>query len=687
MAKQWDIRSDFSIVPLPDRSVLLIGERLRVHLPEITVDQLEALLHSGEQTELLARLRQASLLAPAGGTLPREQAGFWEACGIPAADAAARLAAGSVTIAGSREFVGVLSEALERSRVRVSPAGAIRIVECVDYLDEVLGRINSAGLESRQPWLLARPGGRESWVGPLFQPGRNACWCCLRHSLLENRHADLPLWGAGVRMPAEGRVSLPANLTIVAGVVALELVKWIVMGESRLCRGLLTIDSATAETHFHPIVRRPDCPYCQGLGRPAVWGAPRVPAPDLEAPVRHLSRITGFLSGLERRSCESWSPIEIWSADYVRPLNLRNPFLGPPPGICVGRGISEQEARAACLFEGVERYSSFSRGTEEVVRANEMQLQSRVLPLRDLLQFSERQISERARTNTAVDTELAIPEPLDASTQIDWVELECRTGGPAAYAPASYVYLGYAEPSGCFCAADSNGCAAGADDDSALLSGMSELVERDAAALWWYNRATRPQVSIDNLEHPFLRSVEATFAANSRRIWLLDLTTEWGIPVFAAISCDHSGNRIAWGLGASLSPESAAISAITETVQAIYSLEGRAAESPECRYWWKEAAIGDHEYLLPHGLSDGADQPARGIQDLFHKARELELEVFTANLSRPEIGIPVVRVVIPGLRPAGPRFSPGRLFEAPVRLGWINEPKREEEMNPRPLLL
>jgi ribosomal protein S12 methylthiotransferase accessory factor len=53
--------------------------------------------------------------------------------------------------------------------------------------------------------------------------------------------------------------------------------------------------------------------------------------------------------------------------------------------------------------------------------------------------------------------------------------------------------------------------------------------------------------------------------------------------------------------------------------------------------------------------------------------------------TRPDVGIPVVKVVVPGLRPFYARFGPGRLYEVPVRLGHRSRPALFEELNPVPL--
>ena len=57
------------------------------------------------------------------------------------------------------------------------------------------------------------------------------------------------------------------------------------------------------------------------------------------------------------------------------------------------------------------------------------------------------------------------------------------------------------------------------------------------------------------------------------------------------------------------------------------------------------------------------------------------------NQTRAEIGLPVVKVIVPGLRHFWARYAPGRLYDVPVRLGWLRAPTPEEELNPIPMFL
>jgi len=51
------------------------------------------------------------------------------------------------------------------------------------------------------------------------------------------------------------------------------------------------------------------------------------------------------------------------------------------------------------------------------------------------------------------------------------------------------------------------------------------------------------------------------------------------------------------------------------------------------------------------------------------------------------VGLPVAKVVVPGMRSWWARFAPGRLYTLPVQLGWLSHPKRESELNPDHLIV
>jgi ribosomal protein S12 methylthiotransferase accessory factor len=63
-------------------------------------------------------------------------------------------------------------------------------------------------------------------------------------------------------------------------------------------------------------------------------------------------------------------------------------------------------------------------------------------------------------------------------------------------------------------------------------------------------------------------------------------------------------------------------------------------------------------------------------------AAGIGMETFVLDQTRPDIGLSVAKVMVPGMRHFWKRFAPGRLYDTPVKLGWLDTPKTEAELNP-----
>ena len=60
-------------------------------------------------------------------------------------------------------------------------------------------------------------------------------------------------------------------------------------------------------------------------------------------------------------------------------------------------------------------------------------------------------------------------------------------------------------------------------------------------------------------------------------------------------------------------------------------------------------------------------------------------EVLVLDQTRSDVELPVVKMIVPGLRHHYARFAPGRLFDVPVQRGWLESPTAEEHLNPIPM--
>ena len=152
--------------------------------------------------------------------------------------------------------------------------------------------------------------------------------------------------------------------------------------------------------------------------------------------------------------------------------------------------------------------------------------------------FSKKQYQERDAWNAKGSQFQIVPDYLDERETIDWSPVWSITHNCVRYLPTSYLFYGYpVAPSGRFTSwSDSNGAAAGSSFEDAVLQGLYELIERDAVAIWWYNRLQKTAVDLDALQNPFLNEMKDWFSKIDREFWVLDLTTDIGIPTFVCIN-------------------------------------------------------------------------------------------------------------------------------------------------------
>src|SRR5438094_691673 len=90
----------------------------------------------------------------------------------------------SIDVQGAAE----LGAALRKLGVRVvNRAPDLTVALVSDYLERRLGELNRQHLSDRTPWVLVQPSGIFPLVGPVFSPGKSACWTCLFDRMIRNR--------------------------------------------------------------------------------------------------------------------------------------------------------------------------------------------------------------------------------------------------------------------------------------------------------------------------------------------------------------------------------------------------------------------------------------------------------------------------------------------------------------------
>jgi ribosomal protein S12 methylthiotransferase accessory factor len=696
------------------------------------VEELAGRLSAAEVYHVLRQLGKKGHIAEGNGPVPAREKAFWYMHDIDPVAAAGRLAETPVSVncLGGVESQP-LATALHAAGVRVadgSAAGELVVVATDDYLRAGLEACNREGLGTGRPWLLVKPVGCQILIGPLFRPGHTGCWECLAQRLRANREAEVYVQHrAGWTDPFPVACADTAATRAVAwNLAATEVARSVARGGSSDLEGrILTLDVLSWKTETHTLVRRPQCRACGNPGEhrePAIilQGCPKrfthegghrsvAPEETLRRYGHHVSRLTGVITALGRFPCADDGLVNVYGAghNFARRQGSLAELKKNLRSDCAGKGVSDLQAKASGLCEALERYSGVFRGDEHRTWARLRDLGDAALHPNDCMLYSEKQYRERAAWNARGSAWNDVPEPFDEGAAADWTPVWSLTRRAVCYLPTAYCYYDYPQEP-LTCAACSNGSAAGNTLEEAILQGFFELVERDHVALWWYNRARRPAVDLDSFDEPYLRRLVGYLRDRQHRdLWVLDLTADLHIPVFVALSrrTDRRPEEILCGFGAHFDARIALLRAVTELNQmltwVLTDREGNrlvreSLDDPEALAWLRNATQDNQPYLVP------AEGPCRAVTD-FPESRGTDLrddvlacqalverqglELLVLDQTRPDIGLPVVKVIVPGLRHYWARYAPGRLYDVPVRLGWQPRPLGEEELNPVPLFL
>jgi len=220
-------------------------------------------------------------------------------------------------------------------------------------------------------------------------------------------------------------------------------------------------------------------------------------------------------------------------------------------------------------------------------------------------------------------------------------------------------------------------------------------VERDAYAIWWYNRLRRAEVDLSQFNDSYVRDLHTQLAEADRKLWVLDVTSDLGIPTYVAIShwMQNGKENIEFGSGAHFDPRIAMLRTLTELNQFLsIGLMGGGTGEKSSLDGFTPLRLRDHPFLTPSGhptVQAGCSAnvgPINNTRDqvlaCVNIARRAGLDFLVLDQTRPDVEVPVVRVIVPGLRHFYRRFAPGRLYDVPVKLGLLDRPLLESELTP-----
>ena len=682
------------------------------------VGELQQSFPTDKIEEAIKRLIERRYIVPASRNPADAVAGYWASLGLPPGIAEknfenCRVALQAIDVAGATELGTALSE-LGVRLVKRSPDLTVTLVS--DYLERRLAELNRQHVSDHSRWLLVQPSGAFPLVGPAFRPGKSACWTCLFDRMIRNREVKGFLDRGAARRVATSPLARDAVGQSSIQFAALEIAKAIATDfRTELHDHIVSLDLLGSTIAKHYVAARPQCPTC---GTKKLQNPRRAPSPIELGPGarlvmtsggyrtvssrttvarfrKHVSPLTGVVTRLERIEADLPLNTNYYAAhNFSAPAQSVDQLRSGLTGGSFGKGSTAEQGEASALMEAIERYSGIFQGDEIRMkrRFTEFAPGDAILP-NDVLLYSDAQYRTRQTPTHESDDSQPVPDPADPSARIEWSPVWSLRDDRFKYLPTSLLYFFYDGPAAFH--ADSNGCAAGNTLEESIVQGFLELVERDSYAIWWYNRLQRAEVDLGQFDDSYVRDLQTQLAETGRRLWVLDVTSDLGIPTYVAILhwMQNGQENIEFGSGAHFDNRIALLRALTELNQflSVGLMGGGSGEKPSLD-GSTPLRLQDYPFLTPSGHpkippDSGSkfgplDNTRQQVDACVAIARRAGLDFLVLNQTRPDVEVPVVRVIVPGLRHFYRRFGPGRLYDVPVKLGLLDRPRLESELTP-----
>jgi ribosomal protein S12 methylthiotransferase accessory factor len=295
---------------------------------------------------------------------------------------------------------------------------------------------------------------------------------------------------------------------------------------------------------------------------------------------------------------------------------------------------------------------------------------------------------ELARSHELVDT-AGLPRVSTGSFHdgrpILWCEARALGGGRPLWVPYELVHTNFTLPlpagSGYF-TMSSNGLASGNHLLEAQSHGTCELIERDALALWdaaGGSRSAVGRIDLESIDDRSCAGVLAAIRAAGLAIGIWDITSDIGVAAFACVLADRAPNHVgqvytSHGSGCHPSRAIALLRALTEAAQTRLTFIAGTRDDADREFFERardpariERLRGELDapgegrgfHAVPTRESDDFEDDLRWLLERL-AAAGIE-QVAAVDLTQPRFGIPVVRVIAPGLESLHgiPGYVPG----------------------------
>lgn len=320
--------------------------------------------------------------------------------------------------------------------------------------------------------------------------------------------------------------------------------------------------------------------------------------------------------------------------------------------IYAGKGATKPQAKASAMMESFERYSA------------ELHADHKQKFINGVFEGSEGELNRYIRPSLLILPNLLFdPE----TAEVEWVRSTNLKDDKDVLVPANAVYHPYVpERSVKLFQSNTNGLASGNRLEEAVFHGIMEVVERDAWSIFESKRQSKPEINCENTENQIIKNILTMFNDAGIHVKLVDLTDDVEITTVAAVSDDtvlKDPALLTLGVGTHLDPEVAVIRALTEVAQSRATQIHGTREDTVRAVFMRKAGYERMKRINNHWFGESEKSiEITEMKNISGKSFKEDIEtskkllskcgfedVLYVDLTRPEIEIPVVRVIIPGM--------------------------------------
>jgi ribosomal protein S12 methylthiotransferase accessory factor len=330
--------------------------------------------------------------------------------------------------------------------------------------------VHRTGTSSVAVWTV----GSTAIFGPLSRPGRTACWNCARI-----RFSDSPLsQDSSASIQSEQSAQVAAELVFLA----------VSYGQLTPYGSVLVEDGENWS--IDNVVPVPQCTLCGGV-RPEDYATTAI-VHSLLIPER-LRVLAGNRGGIIKKLLlfdggDELPPVPSCAVAQIAGFNGSNVAFPALTG--EGKGATQEDAVWSAIGEGIERYSASMWDPDQLLYAPMDDISSWAFDPRCLVLYDDEQYDDSTFPFARYDPSQPIHWSIGR-----WLDDQTRTA-----VPALATFLGFPAPrSERFAQTTSNGLAAGSSLETATLSAIYELIERDAFMLFWLTGLPGTRVADEGL--------------------------------------------------------------------------------------------------------------------------------------------------------------------------------------------